>query len=125
MQKTLQDITTCIGHLQQNRSPQPNPPTNNVNPTNQGNDNTQTRGMGSTEVEGVETEVEIRASIKIDLPFVGGAKAMLVEKKPNTEFKIVLFIGDAGRIGGRHTQPIQTQPLLVILSRRKTRRGFH
>ena len=44
MQKTLQDIT-CIGHLQQNRSPQPIPPTNNVNPTNQGN-NTQTRGRG-------------------------------------------------------------------------------
>ena len=46
MQKTLQDITTCIGHLQQNRSPQPNPPTNIVNPTNQGNDNTQARGRG-------------------------------------------------------------------------------
>ena len=44
MQKTLQDITTCIGHLQENRSPQPIPPTNNVNPTNQGNNNTQTRG---------------------------------------------------------------------------------
>ena len=27
MQKTLQDITTCIGHLQQNRSLQPIPPT--------------------------------------------------------------------------------------------------
>ena len=40
MQKTLQDITTYIGHLQQNRSPQPTPPTNNVNPTNQGNNNT-------------------------------------------------------------------------------------
>ena len=26
MQKTLQDKTTCIGHLQQNRSPQPIPP---------------------------------------------------------------------------------------------------
>ena len=45
MQRTLQDITTCIGHLQQNRSPQPIPPTNNVNPTNQGN-NTQARGRG-------------------------------------------------------------------------------
>ena len=32
MKQTLQDITTCIGHLQQNRSPQPIPPTNNVNP---------------------------------------------------------------------------------------------
>ena len=30
MQKTLQDITTCIGHLQQNRSPQPIPPTNDI-----------------------------------------------------------------------------------------------
>ena len=30
MQKTLQDITTCIGHLQQNRSPQPIPPTNDM-----------------------------------------------------------------------------------------------
>ena len=32
---------------------------------------------------------------------------------------------DAGRIGGRHTQQIQTPPLLVILSRRKTRKGIH
>ena len=46
MQKTLQDITICIGHLQQNRSPQPIPPANDVNPTNQGNNNTQTRGRG-------------------------------------------------------------------------------
>ena len=46
MQKTLQDMTTCIGHLQQNRSPQPIPPTNNVNPTNQGNSSTQARGRG-------------------------------------------------------------------------------
>ena len=45
MQKTLQDITTCIGHLQQNRSPQPIPPTNNVDHTNQGSNNTQ-RGRG-------------------------------------------------------------------------------
>ena len=43
MQKTLQDITciTYIGHLQQNRSPQPIPPTNNLDPTNQGSNNTQ------------------------------------------------------------------------------------
>ena len=46
MQQTLQDITACIGHLQQNRSPQPIPPTNNVNPTNQGNNNTQGRRRG-------------------------------------------------------------------------------
>ena len=46
IKQTLQDITTCIGHLQQNRSPQPIPPTNNVNPTNQGNNNTQGRGRG-------------------------------------------------------------------------------
>ena len=46
MKQTLQEITTCIGHLQQNRSPQPIPPTNNVNPTNQGNNNTQGRGRG-------------------------------------------------------------------------------
>ena len=45
MQKTLQDITTCIGHLQQNRSPQPVPSTNPVVPANQGNNNTQ-RGRG-------------------------------------------------------------------------------
>ena len=44
MQKTLQDITTCIGHLQQNRSPHPIPPTNNIDLTNQGNNNTQARG---------------------------------------------------------------------------------
>ena len=45
MQKTLQDITTCIGHLQKSRSPQPISPTNLVDPTNQGNNNTQ-RGRG-------------------------------------------------------------------------------
>ena len=125
MQKKLQDITTCIGHLQQNRSPQPIPPTNNVNPTNQGNNNTQTRGRGSTGVEGVEIEVKVKAFIKIDLPFVGGARAMLVKKKPNIEFRTVLYTKNAGRIGGRQTQPIQTPPILVILSRRKTRKGIH
>ena len=80
MKQTLQDITTCIGHLQQNRSPQPIPPTNNVNPTNQGNNNTNKdqgyprfyRGRGgSTEVEG-----EVETFIKIDLPFAGDARAM-------------------------------------------------
>ena len=45
MQKTLQDITTCIGHLQQNRSPQPIPHTNNIDPANQGSNTTQ-RGRG-------------------------------------------------------------------------------
>ena len=44
MQQTLQDISTCIGHLQKIRSPQPIPPTNNVNPTNQGSNNTHGRG---------------------------------------------------------------------------------
>ena len=44
MQKTLENITTCIGHLQQNRSPQPIPPTNNIAPANQGNNNTQREG---------------------------------------------------------------------------------
>ena len=71
MKQTLQDITTCIGHLQQNRSPQSIPPTNNVNPTNQGNNNTQGRGRGSTGVEG-----EVNTFIKINLPFAGGARAM-------------------------------------------------
>ena len=34
-------------------------------------------GEGSSiEVEGVEIEVEVKAFIKIDLPFVGGARAM-------------------------------------------------
>ena len=108
MQKTLQDITTCIGHLQQNMSPQLIPPINNVNPTNQGKNNTQVKGTGgSIEVEGVETEVEVKAFIKIDFPFVGGARAMLVKKKPNIEFRTVPYIRNAGRIGGRHTQLIQ------------------
>ena len=40
MQKTLQDITACIGHLQQNRTPQLVPSTNPVVPANQGNNNT-------------------------------------------------------------------------------------
>ena len=124
MQKTLQDITTCIGHLQQDRSPQPIPPTNSVDPANQRNNNTQ-RGRGSIEVEGAEVEVEVKTFIKIDLPSVGGARAMLVEKKPNIEFRTAPYIKNGGRIGGRHTQPIQTPPLLVILGRRKTRKGIH
>ena len=125
MQKTLQDITTCIGHLQENRSPQTIPPTNDMNPTNQGNNNTQTRGRGFYRGRGVQIEEEVKTFIKIDLPSVGGARAMLAEKKPNTEFKTVPFIKNAGRIGGGHTQPIQTPPLLVILSRRKTRKEIH
>ena len=103
IQKTLQYITTCIGHLQQNRSPQPIPPTNNVNPSNGGNNNTKTRGRGSTGLVGVETEVEVKVFIKIDLPFVGGARAMMVKKIPNIEFRTVQYIKNAGRIGGRHT----------------------
>ena len=124
MQKTLHNITTCIGHLQQNRSPQPIPPANYIDPTNQGSNNTQ-RGRGFYRGRGVEIEVEVKTFIKIDLPYVGGARAMLVEKKPNIEFRTVLSIKNAGRIGGRHTQSIQTPPLLVILSRRKTRKGIH
>ena len=65
MQKILQEKTTCIGHLQQNRSPQPIPPTNNENPINQGNNNTQRREGG-----------EVKIVIKTDLPFAGGARAM-------------------------------------------------
>ena len=50
---------------------------------------------------------------------------MSAEKKPNIEFRTASFIRNAGRIGGAYTQPIQTPPLLVILSRRKTRKGIH
>ena len=67
----------------------------------------------------------MKAFIKTDLPFVGGVRAMLVRKKPNIEFRTVLFVKSAGRIGGGHTQPIQISPILVILSRRKTRKGIH
>ena len=124
MKKTLQDITTCIGHLQQTRSPQPIPSTNNLDPTNQGVTTPKGEG-GSIEVEGVEIEVKVKTSIKTDLPYVGGAREMSVEKKPNIEFRTAPFIKSARRIGGRHTQPIQTPLLLVILSRRKTRKGIH
>ena len=80
---------------------------------------------GSIEVEGIEIEVEVRNFIKIDLPYVGGSGAMSAERKPNIEFRTAPFIKNAWRIGGRHIQPIQTPPLLVILSRRKTRKGIH
>ena len=50
---------------------------------------------------------------------------MSAEKKPNTDFRTAPFIRNAGRIVGGHTQPIQTPPLLAILSRRKTRKGIH
>ena len=103
MQKTLQDITTCIGYLPQNRTPQPVLPTNDMNPTNQGNNNTQTRERSFIEVEGEEIEEEVKTFIKIDLPSVGGARAMLAEKKSNIEFRTAPFIKNAGRIGGGHT----------------------
>ena len=96
-----------------------------MNPINQGITTPKQGEGGSIEVEGVEIEVEVKAFIKINLPFVGGARAMLVKKKPNIEFRTVLYIKNAGRIGGRHTQPIQTPPFLIILSRRKTRKGIH
>ena len=46
-----------------------------MNPTNQGNNNTQGEG-GSTGVEGVEIEGEVKTFIKIDLPLAGGVRAM-------------------------------------------------
>ena len=73
----------------------------------------------------VEIEEEVKTFINIDLPYVGGARAMLAEKKPNIEFRTAPFIKNAGRVGGGHTQPIQTPSLLVILSRRNTRKGIH
>ena len=64
-----------------NRSPQPIPPTNNVNPTNQGNNNTQARGRGSIELEGVETEVEVKAFIKMDLPICWWCKGNVSQEE--------------------------------------------
>ena len=72
-QQRLDNIVYCIGQLQQNRSPQPIPPTNEQNPTNKGNDNTQGRERGSIRVEGVEWKV--KTFIKADLPFAGGVRA--------------------------------------------------
>ena len=69
-----------------------------MNPTNQGNINTQTRKGDSTEVEVVETEAEVKTFIKIYLPFVGGARAMLLKKKPNIEFRIVPYTKNAGEL---------------------------
>ena len=51
-----------------------------MNPTNQGNTNIQTRGRGSTGVEGIGIEVEIKAFIKIDLPFVGDIRNVSQEE---------------------------------------------
>ena len=66
-------------------------------------------------VEGVEAEV----TTKIDLQYAGGARAMLIKRKPSIEYKIVPFIKNARRIGGRHTLPVlkKTPVLLVIQSR--------
>ena len=123
MQRTLQDITTCIGNLQQNRSPQPIPPTNTVNPTNQGNNNTQTRGRGFYMGRGGRNRGRGPGFYEDRPPICWWCNGF--KKKLNIEFRTVLFINSAGRIGRRHTQPIPTPPLLEILSRRKTRKGIH
>ena len=44
MEKFFQNMNSSMGQFQQSSSPQPIPPTNNVNPTNQGNNNTKGRG---------------------------------------------------------------------------------
>ena len=98
MQKTLQDITTCIGHLQQNRSPQPIPPTNNVDPTNQGNNNTQTRRRGFYRGRGGRNRGRGQGLYQDRPPFVGGARTMLVKKKPNIEFRTVLYTKNVGEL---------------------------
>ena len=85
-------------HLQQNRSPQPIPPTNPVDPTNQGIKTPKQGEWDSIEVEGVEIEVEVKTFIKIDLPYFGVARAMLVERKPNIGFRIVLFMRMQGEL---------------------------
>ena len=95
MQKTLQDITTCIGHLHQNRSSQPIPPTNSIALLTKGITTPKGEG-GSIEVEGVEIEEEVKTFIKIDLQSVGGARAMSAEKKPSIEFRTAPFIKNAG-----------------------------
>ena len=46
MQQMMEDLAFCIGQLQQNSSPQLIPPTNEQNPINQGNSNTQGKGRG-------------------------------------------------------------------------------
>ena len=112
-------------HLQQNRSPQPIPPTNDMNPTNQGNNNTKTRGRGFYRGRGGRNRGRGKNIYQDIPPICWWCKAMLAEKKPNIEFRNAPFIKNAGRIGGGHSQPIQTPPLLVILSRRKTRKGIH
>ena len=76
MQQTLQDITTCIGHLQQNRLPQPIPPTNNVNPTNQGSNNTQARERVFYRGRRGRNRGRGQGFYQDRPTFVGGARAM-------------------------------------------------
>ena len=70
MKKTIQDMNTCIGHLQQNR------PTNLLTiRTLLTKGTTPKEGEGgSIRVEGVEWKV--KTFIKTDLPLVGGVRAM-------------------------------------------------
>ena len=124
MQKTLQDITTCIGHLQQNRSPQPIPPTNNIGPTNQGGNNTQ-KGRGFYRGRGGRNRGRGQNFYQDRPPICWWCKGNVNREKAQHRIQDCPIYKECRRIGGRHTQPIQTPPLLVILSRRKTRKGIH
>ena len=124
MQKTLQDITTCIGHLQQNRSPQPISPTNTVDPTNQGSNNNQ-REEGSIGVEGVDIEGEVKAFIKKDLPYVVWCKGNVSREEAQHRIQDCPIYRECRENWWRTHPTIQIPPFLVILSRRKTRKGTH
>ena len=76
MEKFFQNMNSSMGQFHQNSSPQPIPPTNNVNPTNQGNNNTQGRGRGFYRGRGGRGRGRGQGFNKIDLTFAGGVRTM-------------------------------------------------
>ena len=118
MQKILQDITTCIGHFQQNRSPQPISPTNSVDPTNQGNNSTQ-GGRGFYRGRGGRNRGRGQNFYHDRPPICWWCKGNVSREEAQHR------IQDCPIYRECRENWWKTPPLLVILSRRKTRKGIH
>ena len=121
MQKTLQDIATCIGHLQQKRSPQPIPPTNNIDPNNQGNNNTQTRRRGFYRGRGGRNRGRGQNFYEDRPPICWWCKGNDSREEAQHRIQDCPIYKECRENCWRTHPTIQTPPHLVIVSRRKIR----